>query len=342
MIPRRLSFLRFAFLFLLFILTAVGLVIFSGRDTVKADGTYHVLTVGTPFTQNWSSPAQITIDDNWGGVLSIIGYRGDDLTVVTGTDPQTILADGSATPVDVIANQANPNTQATGGVAEFDGIANPSIGLQGSGTADAPHIDIRLDTTGCVAPNTIEVSYNVRDLDGSADNSVQPVALHYRIGAAGSYTNHPFGFVADGSAGPNVSGQVTNVFVALPPAAQGQAQVHVRMMTANAVGNDEWVGIDDISIECATPSAASVSLGGRVMTANGRGIAKVMVTVSGGTLTAPRTTLTSPFGYYSVGELEAGQTYIVTVGSKSYTFAVPSRSVQLVDSISDADFTAEP
>jgi hypothetical protein len=31
-------------------------------------------------------------------VSGVIGYRGDDLTTVTGADPQTITADGSELP----------------------------------------------------------------------------------------------------------------------------------------------------------------------------------------------------------------------------------------------------
>ena len=143
--------------------------------SVNADSTPQTL----PFTQNWSNTGLITADDNWSGVPGIVGFRGDDLTTVTATDPQTILADGSGTPIDVIANQANPNTQATGGVAEFDGIANPVVALQGSGTADAPHIVISVNTTGM---SGVKVAYVLRDIDGSTDNAVQPVALQFRVG----------------------------------------------------------------------------------------------------------------------------------------------------------------
>src|SRR5436189_3449210 len=70
-----------------------------------------------PFTQNWSNTNLITTLDDWNNVPGIVGYRGDDLTAATGTDPQTILADGSATPVSVWANQTDPNTFLSGGVA---------------------------------------------------------------------------------------------------------------------------------------------------------------------------------------------------------------------------------
>ena len=140
--------------------------------TVHADTTPQTL----PFTQNWTTTTLITADDNWSGVPGIIGYRGDDAIAGTAVDPQTVTQDLSAV-VDVNANRSDPNLFTTGGVTEFDGIANPVVALQGSGTADFPNLVISLDTTG---QTSVNVSYNLRDIDGSADNAVQPVALQYR------------------------------------------------------------------------------------------------------------------------------------------------------------------
>lgn len=198
-----------------------------------------------PLAQNWSNTALITTDGDWSAVPGIIGYRGDALTGSTGTDPQTIVADGSATPVDVNANRNDPDTFTSGGVTEFDGIANPVVALNGSGTADAPHLVVNLNTSGTTA---IVVAYNLRDIDGSADNAIQPVALQYRVGNSGSYTNIPAAFVADATTGPSQATQVTAVSVPLPVACENQPLVQLRIMTTNAVGNDEWVGIDDINI----------------------------------------------------------------------------------------------
>jgi len=177
-------------------------------------------------------------------VPGIVGYRGDDLTTETGSDPQTILADGASTPVNVLANQTNPDTLLSGGVAEF-AITDPVVALQGSGTGDAPHIVISLNTTGA---NNITVSYSLRDIDASADNSVQPVALQYRIGSTGNYINIPSAFIADASSGPSTATLVTPVNVALPAAVSNQPLIQLRIITTNAVGNDEWIGVDDISV----------------------------------------------------------------------------------------------
>lgn len=213
-----------------------------------------------PFTQSWTTTSQITVNDDWSGVPGMVAHRGDDITTATGANPQNLLADGATTPVNVIANAANPNTLTTGGVAEFDGIGNPSIALNGSGTADAPFVLIHLDTVG---KSGITVSYNVRDLDGSADNALQPVALHFRVGGSGPFTNVPAAFVADATtAGATL---VTPVSVTLPSNADNQPLVQVRMMTANAAGNDEWVGIDDIVIDGGDVTATDLSAAGTAL-----------------------------------------------------------------------------
>ena len=206
--------------------------------------TPFVLSTGN-FSQDWSflGGDQLTTNDDWSAVPSIMGYRGDGLTAATGADPQTVLNDGTLV-VDVNVNQTAPNTNTTGGVTEF-ALTNPVVAFQGSGTAGAPNLVLFLDATG---RGSITINYNLRDIDGSADNSVQPVALQYRVGSTGNYINIPAAFVADASSGPNAATQVTAVSAVLPVAADNQSLVQVRIITNNAVGNDEWIGVDDIVV----------------------------------------------------------------------------------------------
>lgn len=227
---------RQVILFCLACLVFVGL----GHGRTQADNTAQPM----PFVQDWSNPNLIITDDDWSGVPGIIGFRGDNLTTATGTDPQTLLNDDVPGVVDVNANQSNPDTFIIGGVAEFE-IADNVIALQGSVTADAPYLLIHLDTRNYI---NIQVAYNLRDIDGSADDAVQQVALHYRVGGTGSYTNVSAAYVADATTGPNEATLVTPVSVTLPAAADNQPLVILRVMTTNAVGNDEWVGIDDLNI----------------------------------------------------------------------------------------------
>ena len=228
-----------------------GLLPVGPASIALADSTAQTL----PFAQAWTSTSQIAANDDWSGVPGVNGYRGDGLTTATAVDPQTVVADGTGV-IDVNANLLTPNTFATGGVSEFE-ITDPVVALQGSGTARAPHIVIALDTTGASAVN---VAYNLRDIDGSMDNAVQPVALQFRVGGSGNYTNVPTAFVADASSGPSLATLVTSVSVALPAAAADQALVEVRILTTDAVGSDEWIGIDDIAITDSGPVTPNLTI----------------------------------------------------------------------------------
>ena len=107
------------------------------RQGSKALTTTYWNLGSSDLLQDWSNLGLITSNNDWSGVPSIMGFRGDGLLSGTGVDPRTVT--GTSTVVSVSANQANPNTFTTGGVAEFQ-IANPTIGLTGSGTAAAPYL----------------------------------------------------------------------------------------------------------------------------------------------------------------------------------------------------------
>jgi hypothetical protein len=217
---------------------------------VLADSSTQTL----PFSQPWTNTGLITTNDDWSGVPGIIGYRGDAMTAMAGVDPQTVLADGSGTPVDVNANVTS-GTFATGGVAEVE-LPDPTIGLVGSGTARAPHIVISVATTGL---SNINVAYNLRDIDGSTDSTNMQVALQFRVGSTGDYTNVPAGYVADASTGPSLATLVTHVSAGLPAAVDNQALVQVRILMTDAPSTDEMIGVDDISITASpTDQAPSV------------------------------------------------------------------------------------
>lgn len=206
-----------------------------------------------PFSQSWTNTGLITANDVWTAVPGIQGFRGDGITGGTGTDPQTLLAADDPGVINVLANQTS-GTITNGGVSEFE-LADPTIGMQGSGTADAPYVKLYLNTTG---QSGVTVAYNLRDLDSSADNAVQAVALHFRVGASGNFTNVPAAFVADATTA-GAATLVTPVCAVLPTAANNAPLVEVRIMTANAVGNDENVGVDEIVVSTAgCPATLSV------------------------------------------------------------------------------------
>jgi hypothetical protein len=85
------------------------------------------------------------------------------------------------------------------------------------------------------------------------------------------------------------------------------------------------------------PTAAPVSVSGRVIRADGGGIAKARVELigpGGEKLVA----LTNPFGYYHFDGVVAGSTYILSVSSKQYRFANNPRVISVLDELAEIDF----
>lgn len=86
------------------------------------------------------------------------------------------------------------------------------------------------------------------------------------------------------------------------------------------------------------PTAASVSVSGRVLTNNGRGLMNATVTLTNAS-GITRTARTSTFGYFRFDDVEAGQTYIFSVSSKRYSFA--PQVVTVTDDLTELNFTAQ-
>ncbi len=88
------------------------------------------------------------------------------------------------------------------------------------------------------------------------------------------------------------------------------------------------------------PSAATASISGRVSTSNGSGIrgASVSLTNSNGEVFR---TVTGSFGYYRFENLPVGETYILSISAKRYSFANPTRVINLNDELANADFIVE-
>ncbi len=109
---------------------------------------------------------------------------------------------------------------------------------------------------------------------------------------------------------------------------------------SNIVYAPNVAGFSDWTLAESAPTAASVSVSGRVRTANGRGLrgAVVSLTDSNG---LTRRAISSSFGYYRFDDVEVGRTYIVSVRSKRFIFADPTRILNLQDEVTDFDFTAE-
>ncbi len=88
----------------------------------------------------------------------------------------------------------------------------------------------------------------------------------------------------------------------------------------------------------AGPTAATVSVSGRVLTSDGRGITNATVVMADSTGNT-RSVRTSSFGYYRFDDLVSGETYVVSVASKRFQFS--PRTVTINDELSDFDLVAD-
>jgi hypothetical protein len=314
----------------------------------KANSVYFDLSSGNLSFSIAGNPNAITSNDDWSGVASVEGYFGQNLTATHGVDPQTILTAEFTnstlpnSPTNVSANKGNPSAFNAGGVAEFDGGTYIATGLQGNVQAN-PYLVFYLNTT---ARSNITVDYSVQDIDGGSNDSVSRVALQYRVGQTGNFTNIPAGFIADATDG-GAAGRVTLRNVVLPAAANNQAMVQVRLLTTNAANSaggstpDEWIGINSVTIGSSGPTAAGAVVSGRVTDHYGRGIRNAIVVVQDMSGTERRA-VTGTFGYFVFENIQAGSPYIFEVVSKRYVFYPSTQMRVIVNDVADINFVAEP
>lgn len=323
----------------------------SPLRSVGANSTYANLASGA-FTLNLTPATAnlITSNNDWTGVPSAEGYCGSGLTSTFGIDPQTVLTaefQSGSLPTTastcVAANKGNPSAFNAGGHAEFDTGTYLAYGLQGNVQSRAPYLTFYVNTTGRYS---IRFSFDAIDIDAGSNNAVTQVAVQYRVGETGNFTNIPAAFIADAT-DPSVAGRKTSRDILLPTAIENQPKVQIRIITTDAAGPDglsspdEWLGINNVTIGSLAPSAAGVSVGGRVLTAQGRGISKASITMWDD-LGNARRAITNPFGYYRFQDVEVGRTYIFEISGKRYIFAQPSQVLSVDDAFSSLNFVAQP
>ncbi len=312
---------------------------------VSANTVYYDFTGGNlNFNITAATANLINTNDDWSGVNSVEGYEGRDLTNPTeGVDPQTVLTAEFTnsqlpnTPTNVAANKSNPSAANFGGVAEFDTGTYLAIGFQGNVHAN-PYMVFYLNTTG---HSSVRMGYTVTDIDGGSNTSVSPIALQYRVGETGNFTNIPAGYIADATDGPTISGRQTFKSITLPAACDSQAQVQVRLITTNANGPDEWIGVNNVVFSVLPPTAAMVTAGGRVFSPEGRALANASIIMYDSTGNT-RFTRSNSFGYYSFRDVPAGENYIFEIRSKRYLFSQATQVVNLTEDNNSINFYADP
>jgi hypothetical protein len=91
------------------------------------------------------------------------------------------------------------------------------------------------------------------------------------------------------------------------------------------------------AFQALAPTAAPVSITGRVRLANGTSMSRVRITLVQLDNGAVRQTRPSPLGYYQFDDVEIGS-YVVRAEGGGYQFTPPEMFINLLDNLLDVDF----
>jgi hypothetical protein len=94
------------------------------------------------------------------------------------------------------------------------------------------------------------------------------------------------------------------------------------------------------AFQALPPTAASVSLNGRVIISGGQ-MSRVQIILTDANSGMVRVARPNSFGYYSFDELEVGRLYIIRAESPHLMFTPPSYDIMLLDAAADIDFTGQ-
>jgi hypothetical protein len=89
------------------------------------------------------------------------------------------------------------------------------------------------------------------------------------------------------------------------------------------------------------PTAALAKISGRVLTADGRGIRNVSITMTSpdGSL---RMAFSSSFGHFTFENVPVGEVYVLAVRAKQFQFTQNTQAVSLSEDLTDINFIADP
>jgi hypothetical protein len=186
------------------------------------------------------------------------------------------------------------------------------------------------------------------NLLGALPNGTAGQSYSKTIFASGGLA--PYDFTVSGlPAGLNYSTTADSLTIFGTPSAGGRFDVSIAISDSAPLGGlskkslapqaaNSLTQILPLQIAFA-PTAANVSVSGRVVTTNGSGIRNALVTL---TDTSGRafTKRTNSFGHFRFDEIPVGETYVISVDSKRLRFDPSSRILTVTNELTDVIFIA--
>lgn len=317
----------------------LGVVTLEGDNTVTGDS----LSFGGTLLSDALNPATNFFNGSHSSLGTAVSTTGD-LPQTTGT-----AGSMSGLDLDVIdvtshlsAGQTSATIQAssTGDVYFLATFMTSIVSVSPLLAASGNGITISSgDTTPSAGDNTDFGSIDVNNgtvtrnftltNTGSATLNISPINLTGANAADFSTTTQPSATVAAGGS--------TTFTVTFNPSATG-----TRAATVSISSNDPNAALYSFAIQgngTMAPTAALVSISGRVTSITGRGIMRVRLSLidSSGEI---RTAMTTSFGYYQFNDVQTGATYILSASGRNYTFSQPVQILNVTEETNQINFIA--
>lgn len=277
-------------------------------------------------------------------------FNGDGRTDIVAATSNYFISFGRANVAVLLRNAANNGFDAPVGfngsyinnnsvtqkiiVGEINGDGRQDL-LTSNGTNNS-----NIAANFSVMPRVCTVDLN---LLGALPNGAAGQSYSKTIYVSGGIA--PYNFTISGlPSGLNYSTTADSVTIFGTPSMGGQFNVSIAVADSNPLlesniapqAANALTQVLPLQVAFA-PTAANVSISGRVLTADGRAVSGAIVTLTDRNGTT-RTARTSSFGVFRFEEVEAGEIYVASVVSKRFQFE--PQLVSVFEDVTDLNFTA--
>lgn len=340
--------------------------------TFTSSSTYNNVQIDLGATLAGTAATTINVSGNWtnNGTFTAntntVNFNGAAPQTVGGTSANTFnnLTMNNASGISLTSGatvngaltltngeiSTGANTLTIGTAGTVNRTSGHVVGtLQKSFSGPGPAFTMPVGTAGAYSPLNVTVTSGAGQLTARPNvgvpavlvvNSARTLQRYWTLSGSGITSNITFNYLDGDVPGPpndeniwqiiRVTGSIavryppTLPYVLMNPAGN--------QFTINGLSSySDWTAGEPLA-----PTAANASVSGRVLDSNGRGISNARVSLQnqqGDVVWA----ITNPFGYYSFSSVEVGQTYIVSVAHKQYSFS--PRTISLNDDVTGLDFT---
>jgi hypothetical protein len=303
-----------------------GTVAFTGSAAQTIGGT--IATTFNGLTINNAANVNLNNNATVNGALTLTNG-----ILATGSNTLTLSTTGTTTRDNGCAITTCFVTSSTGGVKKQFNAATTNFvfNVGTSGGTDNGHSPVTL--ANVTPTGTGELTIRAVDAASPAAISTDKITRYWSL----SGSNLTIGNLSFTYLDGDIVGAETNYRVFKEELNQCTSDCVDDATNTGSVTNVS--SFSDWTIAAIAPTSATATISGRISSPSGRGLSRVRVMISGGTLTAPRFAQTNAFGYYRLAGVPTGATYILSVESKQHRFAQSSRVINILEDISDVDFT---